>query len=415
MILSIYLVGITLSFLANRTILHPLFLFTMFVMPATISAQEDVGILMSIGVLFLNLGGFVYSKLRIKNITKTRNLFIGRKMELGFSSPVIFGLTLKFITFFVILFSFYYYYKVGISLFAEEVGLARLESRHAVSGSYVYQRFFRVFLPIICLIYYLSKFNSQLKNYYKNSYFIILIVMTTLLLSFTGIRGNIILFLFTPFVVLFGLLNDKLKLIPIMQLFLLSLFIGSFITYLMYGTANIFMIMELIIKRLTVGATDGIEYMLLADVPANGHYYISIYLNDVMSIFSKLRLIDGQVQNYSAYMASEMLGDRYNGEAAAVYFMGELYASGGYLLVIFGSMFYGIIIQFIYIKTLLGSKTVIRLASSVFFMGVMVTILGGPTLSMIIDYSITILSLYILTVSIYSIFLALLNKHITSK
>jgi hypothetical protein len=403
-IVILYFIGVVLSYLSGKTIFSPLFIFTIFIMPAAFSAQEDVGFLMGLGILFLNFGGFFYSKMKVKNIKQARSFFINKKLKLGFSSPTIFTFTLKFITFFAILLSLYYYYKVGISLFADEVGSARLENRHAVSGSYVYQRLFRVFLPILCLIYYLFKFNKQLAPYYKNIYFIILMITVVFLLSATGLRGNIILFLFTPFVIIFGLLSDKLELKLIIKLFFLALAMGLFITHLMYGTSNIFIIIDLMIKRLTVFATDGIEYMLLLDVPANGHYYLSLYFNDILSIFSKLHLISGDFQNYSAYMASEMLGDRYNGEAAAVYYMGELYAAGGYFFVIFGSMLYGVLIQYFYIKTILGKKTIVRLASSAYFMGVIVTILGGPSLSMTIDYSITILSFYVSIVLTYSIF-----------
>ena len=99
-----------------------------------------------------------------------------------------------------------------------------------------------------------------------------------------------------------------------------------------------------------------------------------------------------------------MLGERYNGEQASIFVMGELYANFGYLGLIIGSFVLGIILQKSYISILYRKKTVLFLPIFIYFLSLFIAILGGPTLSMLIDYTGTVFIFFILLIFSISFF-----------
>ena len=382
--------ALVMAYYSSRNIFSPIFIFSIFIIPAVLASQYEVKLLMTIGVVFLSLGSMLHEKVYKGQIRRVLANFRASKIHLGFKQIGSFRLTFKILTAVVILGSVYYFYKVGVSLFADEVGLARLVQRHAVSGSYFFQRLFRVLGPILCIIYFLSQDVEGLKKYYKKHYMVALFLLISAFLVFTGLRGNLITFMFTPFLIVIGLRDGKPKLKTIVPIFLFALLGGILLTDLIYGGIPLLAILMLIIERLSGAATDGIHQMFYTDVPQNGFYGFQLFFNDLTSVFSKLGLTSTYQMNYSAYLAEQMLGNRYNGEAAAVYFMGEFYAAFGYSGVVIGSMIYGLFFQFVYVRLINGPKTILRLSFYSYTLAVFVMILGGPTVSMFFDYIITI-------------------------
>lgn len=390
MYFSIYILALFISYKASKNIFAPLFIFSMFAFPATMSAKPYVAEILVIGVLCLNIGGYMIAKIIVRDIKCSTIKYQKSMIKSGYRENRFLLIGFIIYCFTAIVISSYYFSKVGISLFADEVGLARLTARHNVSGSYIFQRFFRVLLPIMCIFYYLLQFNSDTRKYYKTFILVALILITSSLLVFTGLRGNLITFMFTPFLIATGLATEKTGTKSILMLFLLALLGGVLITKLMYGDIQLVDIFFLIVARLSGAATDGIEYSVYSDIPRHGYYFGQTYLDDLLSMASKLKIIDSDAMNYSAYTASKLLGSRYNGEAAAIYFAGELYANFSIIGVIIGSLIMGAIVNYFYIKTLIMPKTIIRLSFMAYFLGVLTIILGGPSLSMFIDYSITV-------------------------
>jgi oligosaccharide repeat unit polymerase len=379
-----------MAFYSSRNIFSPIFIFSIFIIPAVLASQYEIKMLMTIGVVFLSLGSLMHEKVYKGHMMRVLTNFRASKTQLGFKEVGSFRLTFKILIAVVFLGSAFYFYKVGVSLFADEVGLSRLVQRHAVPGSYLFQRLFRVLGPILCIIYFLSQDVEELKKYYKQRYMVALFLLISAFLVFTGLRGNLITFMFTPFLVVLGLKDGKPKLKTIVSIFLFALFGGIVLTDLIYGGIPLLAILILIIERLSGAATDGIHQMYNTDVPQNGFYGFQLFFNDLTSIFSKLGLTSVDQMNYSAYLAEQMLGSRYNGEAAAVYFMGEFYAAFGYPGVVIGSIIYGFFFQFVYVRLIKGPKTILRLSFYSYTLAVFVTILGGPTVSMFFDYIITI-------------------------
>ncbi|MDA9096186.1 hypothetical protein N9J88_07320, partial [Porticoccaceae bacterium] len=265
-----YCFALIMAFYSSRNIFSPIFIFSIFIIPAVLASQYEIKMLMTIGVVFLSLGSLMHEKVYKGHMMRVLTNFRASKTQLGFKEVGSFRLTFKILIAVVFLGSAFYFYKVGVSLFADEVGLSRLVQRHAVPGSYLFQRLFRVLGPILCIMYFLSQDVEELKKYYKQRYMVALFLLISAFLVFTGLRGNLITFMFTPFLVVLGLKDGKPKLKTIVSIFLFALFGGIVLTDLIYGGIPLLAILILIIERLSGAATDGIHQMYNTDVPQNG-------------------------------------------------------------------------------------------------------------------------------------------------
>jgi hypothetical protein len=192
-----------------------------------------------------------------------------------------------------------------------------------------------------------------------------------------------------------GLIDGGLKLRSIIYLLGLTVGGGLVVTVLMYPDLPLTDLLIVIAARISAGASDGIWYVVSTDYIANGPYLGMTYLNDLLSIFYKLGLIGSQSLTYGAQLAESMLGGAYNGEQAAVYFLGELFANFGPAGVYVGSAFVGGIAQLLYSATLRGRKTILSFSARIYFCALILPILGGPTVSMLLDYTITIGGTYL--------------------
>jgi oligosaccharide repeat unit polymerase len=385
----IYALGLILLYLNTRNLFSFQFMFAGVSLPPALTSSDTVGWLMAIGVLFLGIGGWLYNFITRVNPKRQLERFRNAPISLGIYPKQVFMIVFALVLCVALAGSLFYFYKVGVSLFADEVGYARLINRHGVSGSFVYQRLFRVFLPILCMMYFLMGRSDDTKKYYNPLLFLILILTTITLLVFTGMRGNVVIFMFFPFLALIGLYSGKINLLSIVYIISGTFVSGMIVTVLMYPQLSFIELILLIFARISSSATDGLSYMAHVDISENGLYYGKTYFNDVMSLFYKLGATTEEHLTYGASLAQRMLGDRYNGEQAAVYYMGELFANFGYPGLIIGSTFLGMFLQRLYNKILLASKDILFLSTKIYFCALFLAILGGPTLSMFLDYAIT--------------------------
>jgi oligosaccharide repeat unit polymerase len=396
MYILIYIAGMIIIYNNTKNIFSFQFLFACFLAPCAYASSEEVTRIFSYGILFIAFGGALYNYVSKKPPEILKKEFDNKEFKVGFKSERKFYNTVLILAGASIVISIYYYQVVGISLFSENVGLDRLLNRHAISGSYFYQRLFRVFLPIIVIMYYVLQKCESTKKYYSTSVFILLVATTISLLAFTGMRGNVITFLFTPFLMMIGIVDKKINFAKILILLSIGLIFGGFITKLMYQDVDLLGIVKLIMERLAGGASDGITNMVMDDIPTNGHYYGMTYIGDIGSLFYKLGLTQFEYINYSEYIARNLLGQSYNGEHAAVYLFGELFANFGNPGLVFGSIVVGMIMQFLYIKIFTVPKTVLRFSILIYVHAAVMMIMGGPSISMTIDYCISIFAFYVI-------------------
>ena len=385
-----YLVALLWTYANTRNLLSFQVMFAGVSLPPALASSELVGWLITFGVLFMAIGGSFYNLLARHRPKQALATFRAQPVQFSVFPKKSFLLAFWLLTTISVAGSCFYFYNVGISLFAEEVGFARLVNRHAVSGSFIYQRLFRVWLPILCLIYFLIGSCAQTKRYYNRLVFLTLLIVTASLNIFTGMRGNVVIFIFYPMLALFGVYGPKVRISQIGLMFLGTLSFGAYVSILMYPSLGVNELSLLILARISSSATDGLSYMAHVDAVQNGFYFGKTYFNDVMSVFYKLGLTTDSYSNYGAHLAKSMLGERYNGEQAAIYVMGELYANFGFFGLSIGSVFLGMFMQKLYVSTITAQKDILYTSVKVYFGALFLAILGGPSISMFFDYLITI-------------------------
>lgn len=387
----VYGVGLILVYKATANVLSFPFLFWVFTAPVAFAADSDVRGIFAVGALWWGIGAIITNSVKGFRPVAAIKAYRTRSIGSGFASAYALYVTLLLAFGIATVLSLYYYSQVGISLFSGgDVGYERLVRRHATEGSYALQRVFRVTMPIICIAFFAMRFCEQTKRYYSNKKLVFAVFITSALLIFTGMRGNLIIFILTPFLVAVGIIDARLKIHNVVYPLGLTICGGLVVTVLMYPDLPLIDLLIVIIERISAGASDGIWYVVTSDYITNGPYLGMTYVNDFLSIFYKLGLVGSQSMTYGAQLAESMLGDAYNGEQAAVYFLGELFANFGPAGVYFGSAFLGCIAQLLYSATLRGRKTILTFSAWIYFCALILPILGGPTVSMLLDYTITV-------------------------
>ena len=387
----LYLIGILLVYKATASVLAFPFLFWAFLVPVAFAADTSVRGVFATGVLCWGIGAIVANATTGFRPVEAMRAFRLRSVGCGFQSAHALYVTLLLAFGITTLLSLYYFSQVGISLFSDgDVGYERLVRRHATEGSYALQRVFRVTLPIICISYFAMRYCDETRRYYSNTKFAIAILLTSAFLIFTGMRGNLIIFMLTPFLVALGIIDARLNIRNIAYALVLTVVGGLIVTVFMFPDLPVAELLVVVAERISSGASDGIWYVVTDDYHSSGPYLGMTYVNDFMSLFYKLGLVGTPVMAYGAQLAESMLGDAYNGEQAAVYFLGELYANFGMAGVYLGSAFIGFLVQLLYRATLRGRKTILSFGARVYFCALILPILGGPTVSMLLDYTITV-------------------------
>ncbi|MDC3358757.1 oligosaccharide repeat unit polymerase [Pseudomonadales bacterium] len=385
-------------------------IFGVFYFLAVVFADPAVFLLASVSFIVFGLGLLLCNKLHSFNPASELNSFRSKPFKTQFIHPSWLLWPLSIVCVISLLVAFYYFSKVGISLFSNDVGYDRLVNRYSIPGARIMQRFFRVYLPIVTIVYYLFNLVPSLRKYYSTTLFMILLSTTSFLLIATGMRGNIIIFMFVPFLYIRSLVKP-IKFSEIAVGFAFTFAIGLFATVQMYTSASSGKLIEIIWSRLTGGASDGLSFIILNYTASEGFQYGLTYYNDIMSIFSKLGLTSVKYVTLGEEIAIEMLGSRYNGERAAVYFSGELYHNFGYPGVLVGSLAVGYILQFLLVKTLRSDKDVVMVASLGFVTAAFTSILGGPVIATIFDYAITI-SFFVLLILFINIVLGFTSRRV---
>lgn len=394
----LFSLGFLFAYLATRNLYSMPIIFGAFYFLATFNTDVDVFMIAAISYFSLGVGLILCN---IFHSVKPKTLLFEFRSK-DFSNenhhpswllyPVI------LITVFSLGISIYYFANVGISLFSDNVGYDRLINRYSIPGARIMQRFFRVYLPIIVIMYYLFQFSPALKKYYSRFLFLTLFLVAAFLLVATGMRGNVVIFLFIPFIYIKSLVQP-IKKKELSLAFVFTFGIGLFATIQMYSSNSFSLLVEIIWSRLTAGGSDGLSYIVGGYTESQGYQFGLTYFNDIMSIFSKLGISSQEYVSLGEEVAMNLLGSRYNGERAGVYFSGELFHNFGIIGVVFGSIFIGYLFQYIYIKTLKSRKDIILVSILGFFTASFNSILGGPVLATIFDYTVN------LTFLIFLIFL----------
>ena len=398
----IFIMGICLILKATKNIFAFVILSYWVMIPTLFYAPSKILQLFALSAFFKGLGALFANYVSRFHPKKELRIFKEKPISNFLISKNILNYTIWICIFTSIIAGIYYFSKVGIALFTEDVGYYRLIYKTGIKGWFVFLRIIRALFPILIMVYFLKiQNNRKLKQYVI---LVFLILTNALFLMFTGMRANLIIFMFTPALVFSGLFFKKISYKLLVTIFLFALVVAAMTTALMYNTADIFYIANIILTRIAYGAIDGISYIVYGLIPQEGLFHGATYIMDIKSLIYKLGFTTDKIYNFSEYIAKTLMGNKYTNEQAANYLEGELYANWGTLGVMAGGLVAGIILQSIYIKTLRFSKDIVFFPFCVYFQSILVAILGGPVLSMLIDNTISLIFFFTLFIFIYFFF-----------
>ena len=297
----------------------------------------------------------------------------------------------------------YYFRTVGISVLMEDPAHARLLAKDNIQGWFVFQRFLRIMFPLLIMIYFLGGLRRGRRSYVVAS---VLTLLCAVLIVFTGFRGNVGLFIFYPFAMLAGLLNRQASRRIVWGLGTLTALSALAINLLMKPEEGLIDVLTELWSRVMTTGFDGITFVVEDLVPRRGFFDGSTFLDDALSMLYRAGLSSSESYNFSAYVAKELLGDRYINEQAGVGAEGELYANFGFAGIVLGAFLMGAVSQVLYVRTVRAEKDVVMTPVFVELHLMLVIASGGPLLGTFLDYSITVTAMASLFIGLY-LFLAM--------
>jgi len=390
--------AIALMYLATRNLFSYQMMFYWMSLPGILALPPRAAAVIAAGTLARAIGMLAGN--RIFKFNPKRELARLRKAPLTslFGSVPVGLYATGFVIVLATAVSVFYFTVVGVPLLAEEVGTARMLAKTA-TGSWIVMRFIRLVIPVmifICYMHWRQKFS--LSRYFRLAG---LFMGVAFLLSATGFKGNVLMFLAVPGVILTGLISEKISLRLMVSLGLAAVVAAFIVTGAMAQTTDFRVIFDLLWNRLALESYNGLIYIVYYLVPTQGFQGGATFWSDFMSLLYKLHLVNAPVKNVAALIASTQLGRYYLGEQAGVYVEGELYLNFGMTGVVLGGAIVGTFLQALYVFTVRIGKDAVLLPFLVMLqLGIMMS-LGSPFIPMVIDYVVSTTLAFLLLVFAY--------------
>ena len=359
--------------------------------PAIIYSDYYTGIVLGLSFLFFAVGGIIYNIIFKVNVKRLLRVSHTADFSLDGKSILALRATAYILGFASIAISIAYFAQVGISLFADQVGTARLDNRNAANGSFLYQRVFRVLFPTVILYLYVLWRTGPKKITFRfirvsSVYFVIFLFLNIAFLAFTGMKANVVMFLIFPILIFHSLYIAKISNLNSIIALILVFCSIFFMIHRMMPTEEITGIFNFLLFRIGSGATDGLHYVIHIYEPKVGLQFGYTILNDFLSLFGKLGIPGLPKESLGQQIAMDLLGARYNGEQAAVTLSGELYLNFGVVGLTILSIILGCFLQHFYVRALKSKSSVLRAIFFAYAQSAILMILGGPVFSMALDY-----------------------------
>ena len=376
--------------------------------PAILFSDFKTGMVLCTGFLCYAIGGLAYNLICRINVARLqKQLFRISKEKFQYAKRSLFS-TAYILGFICIVLSAIYFSVVGVSLFAIDVGVARLDNRYEIEGAFIYQRIFRVLFPTVVIFLYAVWVSKQHPSSFtilkiSSVIFIFFFILNASFLGFTAIKANVFMFLLIPLMIFHNLYIGRTSLINLTLIVIAAALVLLFMINRMIPNAPLFELAEFVYFRLGSGATDGLHYVIHNLEPKYGLQLGATFFQDLTSIFGKLGFSGFNDKTLGQTIATDMLGDNYRGEQAAVTLSGELYLNFGFWGMAFMSLIVGGLLQHLYVMAFNINISPLRMVFISYVQAAVITILGGPVFSMSLDYAVFIFGFFI----VWRIFISL--------
>lgn len=396
--LLVFFIGLAAIYLATRNPFSYLLIFYWLSLPGVLVLPTRAGEIFAVGTLARGIGLLAGNALFKFKPQKELADFRKSPMTSLFGSVPTGLIAVGFLVLVIVGIALTYFGTVGIAVLAAEPGEARLLLKGA-PGTWLVMRLIRQLMPILLFICYLHWRGRM--NLPRAAILAALFLVTTLMLMAVGFKGNILMFLTVPAILLLTLVNPKL---PIRWLLLTGA--AAVLAAIMVSAAHVHsmdprVIWDLLWDRLAYQSFDGLIFLTYYTVPVYGYQHGATFWHDFMSLFYKLGLTDEPAQNIGAMVASQMAGQSYMGTQAATYFEGELYFNFGMWGVLLGGAVVGVLLQGLYVFALRLRKDAVLLPFVVLFQVGILMSLGSPFISMVVDNTASIIFFLALLLGVY--------------
>lgn len=376
LLLILYFFGILLNFKASRSIYSPLMFVTyVWIFPfigGLILYKEKLHIhtpfIILLGLIFMGVGAN-FSKLflsfnpKFELIRKKYNAY-------NISNPN--GIMIQLILYILIIITIIF----SILLFLYK-GSPILDANALRSGSApglgLFQRIYNTFLPLLIMIFYIRE-KSKLDKFIL---FISILINIILLILF-GFKGGIVWFGVYIIITLNFYIKKKYLFYISTTFIVISLLIIINIAPLLEFYQND--VFSSLLDRITILQVEGLDYIIYEIVPNEGFYYGETFFRSFEIFFKQLIQNIGFEASDKLVLAQELFLKKHGwlnfNETTINYsnympisnintnLVGDFYINGGFLGVIFFSFIYGVVIEYLYIKT-------IRIKSNLFLLPIL--------------------------------------------
>jgi oligosaccharide repeat unit polymerase len=354
----------------------------------------------ALGTFFYGLGAILMASFNGFRPVSERQAFSVAPFVNIFPIRKAFFLSLWIVSLFSIAAGAVYFYHVGIPLLTEWSSLVRTK---AIPGKGVYLRILWTFLPLETLIVFL--YNKSHKSRSSAVLMWGLFAFSALFLILYGSRGAAVVYI-VPFIFIMGVLYRKRvigKAITLVMIFLLAGFVFQY-TYFGYRDLPFVDAAATLGGRLTTQQVEALDYLVYDVIPERGFYLGKLHVIGLRGFLGLFRIIP-----YEPPFGEILFRMKAGGQVATSFTLvtttfGDLYADFGAIGIATGMLLYGIITQFLYIRTLRRCKNYFRLGLICFLQYMILGVhIGGEVFAALVSRGVSIVIFVLLLTFLYAL------------
>jgi oligosaccharide repeat unit polymerase len=272
-----------------------------------------------------------------------------------------------------------FFLNVGIPLLSQDVFIAKVVA--AQEGGYLSVRFMRCYLPLLLLIYAVG-YRAKVKP----NKLLLGFTAVFILAAFTlfGYRSYVLNYLLLPFVLLQGYQKMSRRALHLLG----GAAVGSaaVITAQAYGTSSFRSLWDILSYRLFESVvTSGLGPIVYGLVPSAGYLRGRGFWMDVPAALSRLGIGPPNLPNFAQYLGGYTGGRFEIAWQTGATLVGEAYANFGFWGIVIIMFLFGLLMQWLYVRTLRGPMDALILPLSIYVQLSLMIAAGGPFVFSLID------------------------------